>query len=221
MTNAIPLWLPVVDWEGWYEVAHRGWVRSVDRFVLTRNGQTRFYRGRMLSLVPAPRGGGHLVVGLQRPGKVIKPYVHTLVLEAFDRPRRPGEECRHGPGGPADNRWPEAICWGSKAENEADKVRDGTSNHGERSASAKLTEAIVIECRQRWAAGELQAALAWEFGVCQPTMSDAIRGVTWSHVPLPAGSLLVASTARTISRSRVLPPGSDSHRSSASMSAAQ
>ncbi len=48
---------------------------------------------------------------------------------------------------------------------------------------AKLTEAVVRECRRRFAAGEQQDVLAAEFGVSKPTMHKAIIGKTWQHVP--------------------------------------
>lgn len=47
---------------------------------------------------------------------------------------------------------------------------------------AKLTEAIVIECRRRYASGETQATLAAEFGVTHSTISHAIHGRRWAHL---------------------------------------
>lgn len=91
-------------------------------------------------------------------------------------------EARHGPGGKLDNRLSN-LCWGTPSENQEDKVRDGTTNRGERCGSARLTAEIVAECRHRHAIGESQAALAREFGVAVSTMSEAIRGVTWFSIP--------------------------------------
>ena len=56
---------------------------------------------------------------------------------------------------------------------------------GSRHPQAKLTEAIVLECRERSAVGEAKRALAREFGVAQPVMRHAISGKTWKHVPMP------------------------------------
>lgn len=47
---------------------------------------------------------------------------------------------------------------------------------------AQLTEAIVLECRRRYAAGESQASLCREFGVTSGAMSSAIKGRTWAHL---------------------------------------
>ena len=182
MTDAIPLWLPILSYEGLYEVSHRGQVRSLDRIIYFRNGRSRFFHGQVLAQSQIGRGR-HLAVHLWHDGRRQTRYVHHLVLEAFDRPMPPGLECRHGPGGRLNNRWPEAICWGTKIDNlVADKERDGTLLRGERHGQAKLTEAIVLECRQRRAAGQQIRALAREFRVHEVTMLDAIRGKTWSHV---------------------------------------
>ena len=67
----------------------------------------------------------------------VKPYgddgkrhtrtVHSLVLLTFAGPCPPGQETLHGPGGPLDNRWPEAIRYGTKPENHADQRAAGTA----------------------------------------------------------------------------------------------
>ena len=48
----------------------------------------------------------------------------------------------------------------------------------------KLTEAIVAKCRERFANGEPQTALAREFGVTSVAMSYAVTGKHWKQVPM-------------------------------------
>jgi hypothetical protein len=180
----IERWRPAVGWVGFYQVSDLGRVASVDRWVLDSLGRLMHRRGKVLR--QSVNGSGHMRVKLYRcDGRPVTCFVHHLVLDAFDRPRRPGEECRHGRGGPADNRWPENICWGTHAENHGpDRVRDGTDNRGERHYAAKLTAAIVRDCRARAAAGEQTTALAAEYGVTHHVMSKAINRKTWRHVAL-------------------------------------
>ena len=45
-----------------------------------------------------------------------------------------------------------------------------------------LTDAIVVGCRTRYAAGETMSALAAEFGVSREALRLAIGGRTWKHV---------------------------------------
>lgn len=175
-------WLPVVGYEGLYEVSDLGRVRSLDRFA-----PGRFSRGRVLKPSLAE---SRLTLHLCRHGISKARRVHQLVAEAFLGRCPEGLEVCHGPGGRLDNR-PLNLTYGAKAKNYGpDKVRDGTTNRGEQSAVAKLTRAIVAECRTRAASGENQAALAREFGVGTGTMWNALSGKTWFVVdvaPVPRG----------------------------------
>jgi hypothetical protein len=173
-------WLPVPGFEGFYEVSDFGRVRSVVRMT------TRGIRGGGIRR-PVPDRHGYLRMALSRYGKVRSRYVHRLVALAFIGPNPPRQEVRHGPGGKLDNRLVN-LSYGTRADNENDKVRDGTFRHGggtywgERHHQSKLTAAIVLECRRRAAAGEQQTALALEFGISQSAMNNAILGKTWRHL---------------------------------------
>lgn len=172
-------WLPVVGWEGRYEVSDLGRVRS-----LPHRTATGVRGGGLVRQVINQRG--YCAVELKRShegrSERATKQVHRLVLEAFVGPCPPGFEPCHGVNGKLDNRLSE-LRWDTPgANNGADKVRDGKSNRGERSATARLTAGIVAECKRRYAAGESQHALAAEFGVVPSAVSNAIRGVTWTHI---------------------------------------
>lgn len=170
-------WLPVPGFEGLYEISDQGRVYA-HPYSFTVRGKQYTVPGRMMK----QRAGnpyGHRVVSIGGKAR----YVHRLVLEAFAGPCPPGMEALHGPGGRTDNRWPENLRWGTHAENAADMVRDGTRRCGTQISRAKLTEAAVLECRRRHAAGEAVAALAAEYGVGRWTMAQALTGRTWAHVP--------------------------------------
>jgi hypothetical protein len=117
-----PEWKPLPGARN-YQASHRGYVRSVDRSVDGRD-----YKGVVLK----PRLGNkvregdtvYLLVDVRRDdGSKWTGTVHGFVLLAHVGEPGPGQETRHGPGGPLDNRWPENICYGTKRENEADKPR--------------------------------------------------------------------------------------------------
>ncbi|WP_418888451.1 NUMOD4 motif-containing HNH endonuclease [Mycolicibacterium neoaurum] len=117
-------WLPVVGWEGSYEVSDDGDVRSIDREV-TDGNRTRTFRGRQLRAASTPRG--HRYVTLSREGRTKTRLVHHLVLEAFVGPRPPGHEACHGNGLPEDNRR-RNLRWDTRSSNVRDSVRHGTHN---------------------------------------------------------------------------------------------
>lgn len=103
-------WLPVVGFEGQYEVSDQGHV-------------TAKKSGRILASRQTAKG--YVIVTLNRSwGNSVQRRVHRLVLEAFVGPCPEGQEGCHGPGGPSDNRL-ENIRWDTREENARDIVRHG------------------------------------------------------------------------------------------------
>ena len=169
--------MPVPGYEGLYEVSDLGQVRSFHA------GRGKGKRGGLLRQAPTGGTSPRLCVVLYKDGAKKTRLVHQLVLEAFHGPRpSPVHQACHGPRGAFDNSSGN-LSWGTPEENQADRVRDGTSNRGERQWQAKLTEEIVSECRRRYAAGERLGVLVVEFGVTIAGMSNAISGKTWTWLP--------------------------------------
>lgn len=114
-------WLPVVGWEGLYEVSDHGQVRSLDR-VVAFGHQQRQVRGRIL-------GGGRSHNGVRfavlcnGPDQVQR-SVHRLVLEAFVGPCPEGMEGCHWDDD-NDNNHLSNLRWDTHQANEQDKVRNG------------------------------------------------------------------------------------------------
>jgi len=169
-------WLPVAEYEGFYEVSDLGRVR-------------RLWRHHYKILKPVlTKDACHLRVHLCRDGVRRKVTVHTLVARAFLGPRPEGMQVCHGPGGSLDNRLVN-LSFGSPSKNNgADRWRDDTIPAGERCSKAKLTNEIVLECRARVAAGESRVSMAKEFGVAPQAIARMIRGETWKNVPFAPGT---------------------------------
>lgn len=107
--------------------------------------------------------------------------VHRLVAEAF----HPNPNCKpavaHCNGDKTDNRAVN-LRWVTAAENNADKIAHGTHVFGERSASSKLTAAMVTEARAEASRGVSHTTLAARYGVDRSVLSRAVKGKTWRHV---------------------------------------
>ena len=167
-------WRPI---EGWidYEVSDLGRVRSRDR-VTERNCRPRWLRGKVLK--GEIRSKGYPSVVLCDDRERVKRSVHRLVLEAFVGPCPPEHECRHLDGDRENTRL-ENLAWGTRAENNRDKLDHGTHNRGERHSMAKLTEDDVREIRAALASGETHRSIAARFGVAEVTVWSVANGDTW------------------------------------------
>jgi len=115
-------WLPVVGYEGLYEVSDHGGLRSVDRIV-ARASSVLPVKGHVFSLVP--RYDGRIQAQLSRNNLKKTFMVHRLVLLAFAGAPEEGQEACHDNGIDSDNRF-ENLRWDTHAANEADKLRHGT-----------------------------------------------------------------------------------------------
>lgn len=123
MNQSTERWLPVVGYEGYYEVSDYGRVRSLRREVPSRNGQRQVVPGGVLrqsGLGNTP----YLKVSLCRDRGQVTRSVHSLVLEAFVGLRPDGMEACHGFGGQRDNRL-QNLRWDTLSENNYDMVRQG------------------------------------------------------------------------------------------------
>lgn len=182
-------WLPIVGFEGLYEVSDHGRVRSLARTITCAVGTTVVVRrlaGKLLK--PGTVKSGHQLVVLGRGNSRL---VHALVLAAFVGPKPPGLEALHRDGKPARNVLSN-LRWGTRSENVRDSVRHGTHRSGagvgERSPRAVLTELDVLAIRKRLAT-DSQAAIAADYRVSKSTIGKISSGRNWSHLAQPEASL--------------------------------
>jgi len=72
---------------------------------------------------------------------------------------------------------------GTMADNMRDKQEKGRTPHGENHCRAVLTEAMVLDAKQRYDRGDgTYKDLAPDYGVSPITLGDAIAGRTWKHL---------------------------------------
>lgn len=185
MNAAAEEWRPVPGFAG-YEVSSLGRVRS-----------RRARHGTAVVVLKQQPNKGYLRVHLTAGDGKAWRSVHVLVLIAFDRPKRPGEQCRHLNGDGRDNRKAN-LAWGTPTDNARDRdvhgrtargARQGTHTkphsvlRGERSPKAILTEGDVLAIREARARGERLDSLAIRYGVNRSTVHLAAKGKNWAHLP--------------------------------------
>lgn len=111
--------------------------------------------------------------------------VHRLVLSAFVRPPRPGDEGNHKDGDKFNNRL-DNLEWVTASENQIHsfKVLKRVPSVNGR----KFTDDQVREIRQRWVNGEAGNHLARCYNVAYSTMGAILRNITYPVTERPKQS---------------------------------
>lgn len=166
-------WLPVVDWEGWYEVSDLGRVRRSRPGHGTRPGRT---------LKISADKDHYPSVRLSRPGRRSPTAeVHVLVLRAFQGPCPPGMEARHLNGDKRDAR-ASNLEWNTRLVNAGDRIAHGTVLRGERCPWARLDSATVRLVREMAGSGMQHKQIAADLGLDHRAVGKIVRRETWAHV---------------------------------------
>lgn len=113
-------WAPIPGWEGLYEASDQGEIRSLDRMSFGAHRP-----GRVLK--PSSTSKGYRIVVLCRDAVRTAYPVHRLVAEAFLGPMPAGMQTRHLDDDKTNNAAAN-LAYGTRAENEADKVRNGLAH---------------------------------------------------------------------------------------------
>jgi hypothetical protein len=79
---------------------------------------------------------------------------------------------------------PDHLLLGTPQDNTADRDKKGRQARGERSASARLTSADVLEIRRQAKLGVSYSVLAKQYDVANATIQQAAVGRRWKHLPI-------------------------------------
>lgn len=119
------IWVPVRDWEGYYEASSLGRIRSIDRVIEDpRRPKGYFRKGKVLNQNKHLKNG-YEAVNLRNPAS--QQYVHRLICSSFHGTPPEGKTfVRHLNGDRQDNRIGN-LAWGSRSENAQDAIQHGTN----------------------------------------------------------------------------------------------
>lgn len=172
-------WLPVVGFEGRYEVSDDGRVRNLRRGRLVKHRISR----------------GYVVYGLMKEdGRRYSTGVHRLVLTAFVGPCPDGFEGAHEDGNRMNNRLSN-LRWSTRMDNIADRSRHGTTARGdrhgmrihkglvrgERNGRAIICESAVPVIRSLFPA-ITAVEIARRYGMTESGVRNIIKRRSWRHV---------------------------------------
>ncbi len=84
---------------------------------------------------------------------------------------------------------PEHLYWGTHDSNSKDKIKDGTTNNGEKSNTCKLTNQQVLDIRAKYATKKSShskdityESLAIEYNMCWSAIERIISRKSWHHI---------------------------------------
>ena len=152
-------------------------------FEASEDGQIRRVGAARWHSQHTTKVGGYQAVGLWIDGRTKVCAVHRLVALAFLGEPPPGRnDCAHFDGDKANNHY-RNLRWASRQENEADKVRHGRSNRGQRNGRAKVTDAQARAIREMGAGAPrgAQRQIAARFGISQGAVSNIVHGKRHAH----------------------------------------
>ncbi len=129
ITSVVETWLPVVGYEGLYQVSDQGRVWSEPRWSAKGKQGRRLLRGRILR--PLFHSRGYPKYCLCKDGVQRQHSAHTLVLTAFVGPCPPDMEACHEHND-VTNCTLANLRWDTHGNNLRDRVRHGTDPHAAR-----------------------------------------------------------------------------------------
>jgi hypothetical protein len=175
------VWLPIVGYEGLYEVSNDGQVKSIDRIVVYPDGkQPRKFKGKLLKQC-LNVNKTYYGVRLSKQGKTKLWLTHQLVAIAFLGKKPKGCLVCHGPKGNLCNEVTN-LSYGTPKQNAADQSRDGTKRYGEKCSWSKLTESEVLEIKNLYLKGVQGKDLAIKFSISRSRVCDIVKGRGWNYL---------------------------------------
>ena len=165
-------WLPIPDYEGWYEASDFGRIRNV------RDRMNTFV-GKILK--QSISSFGYMRVGLSKKGVTTNHLVHRLVMAAFVGQCPDGKEVNHKDCDKTNN-IPDNLEYVTSSENQLHAFTFGRrSNQGENNPFSKLIEENVREIKKALGK-EPQKSIAVRFNVSRRTIGYIANGKAWTHV---------------------------------------
>jgi hypothetical protein len=170
-------WKDICYWEGYYQCSNLGRIKSLKRTIIRKDGKIKILKERILK--PYQNKLRYFHVVLCKNGKKKTYDIHQLVCTSFHGACPDGEECLHKDNNPANNH-ADNLCWGTRTENQHDRIANGTDNRGKKNNWHKLNWTQINKIRKMYATGEYtQKKLSVVFCITTQQINCIVNYKTW------------------------------------------
>ena len=169
-------WMPIKNYEGFYEVSDKGRVRSLDRYVNGKHKNKAFRKGRVLKLEKVQ--AGYYRVELQKNGFKERLFVHRLVADSFIPNPHNKPQVNHI-NSMRDDNIVYNLEWVTPKENIIHGVEYGNIKYGEKHHLAKLSEEEVKEIFELKESGAKPKEIAERLKRNVSTVGNVYYGKAW------------------------------------------
>lgn len=166
------IFLPIKDYEKFYEVSNFGRVRSLTRI----DSLNRVRAGKILTPKKLGKNRGHLCVALCLNGQCVYKQIHRLVAEAFIPNTEDKPTINHINGNQSDNRISN-LEWATYQENQDHAWATELC----KATKPKLTEAQAEEARLLRNSGLSYQKIADKYGVDPKCIWQLVKGRSYKE----------------------------------------
>lgn len=169
------IWKDIKGYEGLYQVSNFGNVKSLDRYIINKNGDKQYFPGKYLN---QGISDNYLKVILSKNNKQRTFRVHILVARTFIPNPENKPEVNHMDGDKSNNRV-DNLEWNTRSENELHAYKNGLAK-----PSDKQKQAVAKYAKENYSKKVIQYSLNGEFIKEWNSMHDVWRelGIRPSYI---------------------------------------
>lgn len=169
------IWKDIKGYEGLYQISSFGNVKSLDRYIINKNGDKQYFPGKYLT---QGISDSYLKVTLSKNNKQRTFRVHILVARAFIPNPENKPEVNHIDGNKKNNKV-NNLEWNTRSENELHAYRNGLAK-----PSNKQKQAVAKYAKENYSKKVIQYSLNGEFIKEWNSMHDVWRelGIRPSYI---------------------------------------
>lgn len=169
------IWKDIKGYEGLYQISSFGNVKSLDRYIINKNGDKQYFPGKYLT---QGISDSYLKVTLSKNNKQRTFRVHILVARTFIPNPENKPEVNHIDGNKKNNKV-NNLEWNTRSENELHAYRNGLAK-----PSNKQKQAVAKYAKENYSKKVVQYSLNGEFIKEWNSMHDVWRelGIRPSYI---------------------------------------